>query len=164
MKRAYDAFCRIEALIAGSFLILMVLLIFGGAIARMLRMPQNWTTEAATGLFAWACFLCADIAWRRNSLMAIEVVTDRLSPGLQQALRLLNYALIVAFLTYLIWMGFKLSWTSRFRTFQGIPGMSYSWVTASLPCGAVLLLLTTISKIRAELRGEHEANRAVDVV
>lgn len=164
MKRAYDAFCRIEALIAGSFLILMVLLIFGGAIARMLRMPQNWTTEAATGLFAWACFLCADIAWRRNSLMAIEVVTDRLSPGLQQALRLLNYALIAAFLSYLIWMGFKLSWTSRFRTFQGIPGMSYSWVTASLPCGAVLLLLTTIGKIRAELRGEHEANRAVDVV
>ena len=164
MKRAYDAFCRIEALIAGSFLILMVLLIFGGAIARMLRMPQNWTTEAATGLFAWACFLCADIAWRRNSLMAIEVVTDRLSPGLQQALRLLNYALIAACLSYLIWMGFKLSWTSRFRTFQGIPGMSYSWVTASLPCGAVLLLLTTIGKIRAELRGEHEANRAVDVV
>jgi TRAP-type C4-dicarboxylate transport system permease small subunit len=164
MKRAYDAFCRIEALIAGSFLVLMVLLIFGGGIARMLRTPQNWTTEAATCLFAWACFLCADIAWRRNSLMAIEVVTDKLAPNLQQYLRLLNYALIAAFLAYLIWMGFKLTWTSRFRTFQGIPGVSYSWVTASLPFGAVLLLLTTIGKVRAQLRGEHEANRAVDVI
>jgi TRAP-type C4-dicarboxylate transport system permease small subunit len=164
MKRAYDLFCRAEALIAGSFLILMVLLIFFGGIARMLRMPQNWTTEAATCLFAWACFLCADIAWRRNSLMAIEIVTERLAPRLQQALRYLNYALIAAFLGYLIYMGFKLTWTSRFRTFQGIPGVSYSWVTASLPAGAVLLLVTTLGKLRAELRGEHDANRAIDVI
>ncbi len=164
MKRAYDAFCRIEALIAGSFLVLMVLLIFGGGVARMLRTPQNWTTEAATCLFAWACFLCADIAWRRNSLMAIEVFTDRLAPSLQSGLRMLNYALISAFLMYLIYMGFSLTWTSRFRTFQGIPGISYSWVTVSLPVGAVLLLLTTIGKVKAELRGEQQANRAVDVI
>jgi TRAP-type C4-dicarboxylate transport system permease small subunit len=164
MKRAYDLFCRAEVLIAGSFLVLMVLLIFTGGIARMLRMPQNWTTEAATCLFAWACFLCADIAWRRNSLMAIEVVTDRLAPDLQTLLRFVNYALIAAFLAYLIYMGFRLTWVSRFRTFQGIPGVSYSWVTASLPVGAVLLLLTTLSKVRAELRGERQVNRAVDVV
>ena len=164
MQRAYDLFCRAQALIAGSFLILMVLLIFGGGIARMMRMPQNWTTEAATCLFAWACFLCADIAWRRNSLMAIEIFTDRLGARARAVLRLVNLALIAAFLLYLISLGFYLTWVSRFRTFQGIPGISYSWVTASLPFGAVLLLLTTGRKIRAELRGEHESNRAVDVI
>lgn len=164
MKRAYDLFCRAEALVAGSFLMVMVLLIFVGGVSRMLRAPQNWTTEAATCLFAWACFLCADIAWRRNSLMAIEVFTDRMAPGAQAMLRWVNYALIAAFLVYLIYMGFSLTWTSRFRTFQGIPGVSYSWVTASLPFGAALLLLTTIGKMRAELRGEREANRAVDVI
>ena len=56
----------------------MVVLIFLGGVMRMLGQPINWSTDAATALFAWACFLCADIAWRNNSLMSIEVLTSRL--------------------------------------------------------------------------------------
>jgi TRAP-type C4-dicarboxylate transport system permease small subunit len=41
-----------------------------------------------------------------------------------------------------------LAWVSRARSFQGIPGVSYSWVTASLPVGAALLLATTLLKHR----------------
>ena len=51
-------------------------------------------------------------------------------------------------------MGTWLAWTSRARSFQGIPEISYSWVTMSLPVGAALLLITTRLKIRDELRGD----------
>ena len=155
---------KLEVVIAGTFLVLMVLLIFAGGVARMLHYPLNWTGDAATCLFAWACFLCADIAWRNNSLMSIDILTDRLPERLQLALRMLNYALIGIFLIYLITMGFYLSWISRIRSFQGIPAISYSWVTLSLPVGSLLLLLTTVRKVRAELRGEHAESRAVDVL
>jgi hypothetical protein len=43
-----------------------------------------------------------------------------------------------------------LAWVSRARSFQGIPEVSYSWVTASMPAGAALLLVTTLLKVRAE--------------
>ena len=155
---------KAEAVVAGTFLIGMVLLIFVGGLARLAGMPLNWTTDLATCLFAWACFLSADIAWRRNSLMAIEVVTDRLPERVQAAFRMLNYALISAFLVYLVLWGGYLSWISRIRSFQGIPGVSYTWVTMSLPVGAALMLLTTVRKAVAELRGEHAVNRAVDVM
>jgi len=164
MKKLYDGVCAVEAWVAAVFLILMVVLIFLGGVMRMLGHPINWSSDAATGLFAWACFLCADIAWRKNSLMAIEVVTSRLPAGLQQACRMINYALITAFLVYLITMGLYLSWISRVRSFQGIPEISYSWVTASLPVGAILLLITTALKVRDDLRGEVAENRAVDVL
>jgi TRAP-type transport system small permease protein len=164
MKKLYDGVCAAEAWVAAVFLILMVILIFLGGVMRMLGEPINWSSDAATGLFAWACFLCADIAWRKNSLMAIEVVTSRLPPQLQQACRMINYALIAAFLVYLTTMGLYLSWISRVRTFQGIPGVSYSWVTASLPIGALLLLITTALKVRDDLRGEVAENRAVDIL
>ena len=131
----------------------------------MLGHPINWSSDAATCLFAWACFLCADIAWRKNSLMSIEVLTNRLPANAADgAAAMLNYALITAFLVYLIVMGVYLSWISRARSFQGIPEISYSWVTMSLPVGALLLLITTALKVRAELRGEHAENRAVDVL
>ena len=164
MARFYQRLCAAEALVAAVLLILMVLLIFLGGVMRMLGTPINWSTDAATCFFAWACFLCADIAWRNNSLMSIEILMDRLPANLQSACRLLNYAIIVAFLVYLIGAGSYLSWISRVRTFQGIPGVSYSWVTLSLPVGAALLLITTMLKVRSELRGEHAESRAADVL
>jgi len=130
----------------------MVLLIFLGGVSRVLGYPLNWSTDFATAFFAWACFLCADIAWRRNTLMAIEFLPARLTPKAQRTLRLVNYGIIGAFLAYLVVMGAWLSWTSRERSFQGIPEISYSWVTASAVVGGVLLLVTTVLKIRDELR------------
>ena len=164
MREGYAFLCRAEAAIAGTFLVLMVLLIFLGGIARLAHYPLNWTTDVATCLFACACFLAADIAWRNDSMMAIEVFTNRMPANLQAAFRMLNYALIVAFLLYLISFGVYLSWVSRARSFQGIPGVSYSWVTMSLPAGALLLLMTTLGKVRAQLRGEVAENRATDVL
>jgi TRAP-type C4-dicarboxylate transport system permease small subunit len=150
--RALQILWKLEVAIAGTFLVLMVLLIFLGGVARSLHYPLNWTGDAATCLFAWACFLCADIAWRNNSLMSIDLVTERLPPKLQTAFAYLSHLIIIAFLVYAIIAGLWLSWISRTRSFQGIPEISYSWVTMSLPVGAALLLITAILKIKDERR------------
>jgi TRAP-type C4-dicarboxylate transport system permease small subunit len=148
----YERVIAAEAVLAAAFLVLMVVLIFAGGVARLLEHPINWAIDAATCFFAWACFLCADIAWRRNSLMSIEVLTRRLPQRLEQACRLVNYLIIIFFLIYVIAMGVWLSWISRERSFQGIPEVSYSWVTMSMPVGACLLLITAVLKVRAEFR------------
>ena len=152
MKVFYQKLCAAEAVLAGTLLVLMVLLIFLGGVARVLGYPLNWSTDFATAFFAWACFLCADVAWRRGGLMAIEFLPARLPPKVQKVLRLVNYAIISAFLIYLMVMGTWLAWTSRVRSFQGIPEISYSWVTASAVVGGLLLLLTTALKVRDELK------------
>jgi TRAP-type transport system small permease protein len=64
--RIYAALGKAEAVVAGTFLVAMVLLVFTGGLARLVRQPMNWTNDFATCLFAWACFLCADIAWRNG--------------------------------------------------------------------------------------------------
>jgi TRAP-type C4-dicarboxylate transport system permease small subunit len=164
MKRFYEGLCQAEAVIAGTFLMVMVGLIFLGGLARLAHHPLIWTTDVATCLFAWACFLAADIAWRRDSLMSIDLVPDRLPARARATLLMINYALIVAFLLYLISMGFYLAWVSRIRSFQGMPGVSYSLVTLSLPVGALLLLVTTLRKIKGAWRGEAVEHHSVDVL
>ena len=148
MQALYRRFCATQAALAAALLLAMVALIFLGAVARMAGHPLNWTGDMATALFAWACFLCADVAWRRNGLMAMEVVTRRLPRVAQRVLRLANHVLICAFLLYVAGYGAHLAWVSRARSFQGIPEISYSWVTMSMPVGALLLLVTTMLKIR----------------
>ncbi len=164
MRRLYEHVCAGEAWVAGALLVLMVALIFLGGVARVLGYPLNWSTDFATAFFAWACFLCADIAWRKNSLMSIEFLTSRLPEKTQKVLRLANYFIIAGFLLYLMVMGTWLAWTSRVRSFQGIPEISYSWVTMSLPVGGALLLITTILKFRDELRGVRHESHGVDVI
>ena len=159
MRAFHRLLGRGEAVIAATFLVVMVILIFAGGLARLAAVPQNWTIDVATCLFAWACFLCADIAWRRDSLMSIELMTARLPEATQRVLVLVNYALIAAFLVYVIYAGFWLSWISRARSFQGIPWVSYSLVTLAFPVGAALLLFTTALKALDTLRGAPEAGR-----
>ena len=164
MRALYRRFCAVQAVWAAAFLVAMVALIFLGGVARMAGRPLNWTGDAATALFAWACFLCADIAWRRNGLMAIELVTSRLPPLAQKVVQLLNHALICLFLLYVIGWGTWLAWVSRARSFQGIPEISYAWVTMSFPAGALMLLVTTLLKVREALQGRQVANFATDVL
>lgn len=152
MRSFHSAVGRIEVWVAGSLLVAMVLLIFGGGIARLVRMPQNWTIDFATCFFAWACFLCADIAWRRDALMSIELFTERLPPAAQRWLLHVNYVLVAGFMVYIIYAGLLLSWVSRARSFQGIPWISYSWVTMSLPVGAALILSTTLLKLHDSIK------------
>jgi len=152
MRKLYARVCTAEAFIAAALLLLMVALIFLGGVMRTLGHPINWSNDIATCLFAWACFLCADVAWRRNALMSIELVTERMPPRLRKLCAYASYAIIVAFLVYALIGGLYLSWISRARSFQGIPEISYSWVTMSMPVGAALLLITAFLKIRAEIR------------
>lgn len=152
MRRLYQRLIAAEAAAAATLLVLMVLLIFMGGVMRMAGHPINWSTDFATAFFAWACFLCADIAWRRNSLMAIELLPGLLPARARKALRLANYFVISLFLAYLAVMGAWLAWTSRARSFQGIPEISYAWVTASAAAGGLLLLVTTLLKAREEFR------------
>jgi TRAP-type C4-dicarboxylate transport system permease small subunit len=152
MQALYGWALRLEAILAGTFLLLMVGAIFLGGVARMLGHPLNWTIDLATCSFAWGCFLCANIAWRRGALMSIDLLAGRLPHGVARLVFYANHVIISLFLIYVIYAGAWLSWVSRARSFQGIPGVSYSWVTASIVVGGTLLLTTTLLKITRALR------------
>lgn len=161
MRKLYERVCAAEAWVAAALLVSMVVLIFLGGVMRMLGHPINWSGDAATCFFAWGCFLCADIAWRKNALMSIDLVTERLPDKLRRLCAYCNYVIISAFLVYVMVYGTWLSWISRARSFQGIPAISYSWVTLSMPVGALLLLITAVLKLREEIAAGAAAAAAV---
>ena len=149
MKRFYELICKYEMEIAKYALGILSLLVFVAAAARALHYPLNWAMDVATFLFAWTVFLGADAAMRLDRLFCIEVVTCKLSPKAQLYLKIINHIIIAIFLVGMIGYGLPLSYTTRFRAFQGIPGFSYSWVTLSVPIGCALMLITAILKIKA---------------
>lgn len=152
MRSFHHHLGRAEAVIAGSFLVLMVVLIFAGGVGRLTGYPLNWSGDAATALFAWACFLSADIAWRHNAFMSVDLLIDRLTPSARHALVIANHLIVLAFLAFIVVAGLWLAWISRARTFQGLPNVSYSIVTLSLPIGCALMFLTSAFKLLDHLK------------
>ena len=152
MKEIYEFICKKEMLIAKCTLGILALLVFAAAVGRFLYHPMNWAMDAATFLFAWTVFLGADAAMRLDRLFCIEVITGKLPQKAQLYLKLVNYIIIIAFLSGMIGYGLWLSYTTRLRTFQGIPGFSYTWVTLSVPFGCALMLITSVLKTRTFLR------------
>jgi TRAP-type C4-dicarboxylate transport system permease small subunit len=148
MRGFYERLCRHEMRIAQATLAVLSVLVLVAAVARTLHYPLNWAMDAATFLFAWTVFLGADAAMRLDRLFCIELLTGRLPWKVRLWLQIVNYAIIVVFLLGMIGYGLWLSYTTRLRTFQGIPGFSYTWVTLSVPFGCALMLLTAILKIR----------------
>jgi len=148
MKKIYDFICKVEVIVAQVTLVSMIILIFASVIARLLRNPINWGVDMATFLFAWSCFLSANFAWREEKLMSVDIFVKNFPEKIQKYIKLFNYFVISLFLIYLIIFGFRLSYTTRLRAFQGIPGFSYAWATLSIPVGAILLLITTSLKMR----------------
>ncbi len=148
MRNFYDLLCQFEALVARLTLWGMVILIFLAGVARLLKDPINWAVDMSTCLFAWSCFLSADVAWRENKLMNVDVLVRLYPEKLQRSVKWFNYVVLIAFFLYLIIFGLWLSSTTRERTFQGIPGFSYTWVTLSVPVGAFFLLMTAILKMK----------------
>lgn len=147
MKKLYEFICKAEMFAAKYTLWLLAILVFAAAVARTIHHPINWAVDAATFLFAWTVFFGADIALRNDKLFCIDLITAKLPRKGQLYMKIINYVIIAAFLIGMIVYGSMLSVTTRFRTFQGIPGFSYTWVTISVPLGCALMLITVVLKI-----------------
>ncbi|EGO63811.1 TRAP transporter small permease [Acetonema longum] len=156
MRRFYQYVCAAEMHIAKWALAVLTVLVIAAAVMRSIGMPIVWAIDAATFLFAWCVFLGGDIAMRNDRLVCIDVLTCRLPKKYQHYLKIINYSIIVVFLASLIAHGVKLAYTTRLRTFQGIPDVSYTWVTIAVPLGCLLMLITAILKIRNLIQNGYE--------
>ena len=148
MKKLYGYICLGELLFVKVAFVSLVLLVFIAAFTRYIGYPINWSVDMAQCLFAWCTFLAADIAMRNEKLMKVDFFVRKLPERLQVKVELLNLLIILVFLAALVGYGIWLSYTTRFRTFQGIPGFSYTWVTLSVPVGSLLMSITTVLNIR----------------
>ncbi len=155
IRRLYDYVCQAEEIISGVFLVAIMIIIFAAGFGRTIGYPIRWGMDMATFLFAWTAFFSADVALRKNRHVNVKALVCRFSEKVQYYIALLNYVIISIFLVFLIRYGITLAFSTRFRTFQGIPGFSYMWVTFSVPLGSLLLLITTILKIKELINTEQ---------
>ena len=143
---------RVEELVSRTLLALLVLLVFVPAVTRTFDRPIIWSIEIAQLLFAWLAFLGANQAMRAGAHIGVDVLTRNLPPPIRKAVALFNLGLIAAFLATLLWYGIELTFVSAARRFM-TTNLSFAFATVAAPLGAALLLLSTLGRVAAVIRG-----------
>jgi TRAP-type C4-dicarboxylate transport system permease small subunit len=151
MAKFYERLCEFEVDFSGFCLLSTVLVIFAAAIARVMGEPVTWGFDVALLLFTWGVFIGADAAFREGKMVYVDIFIERFPKSWHIPAKLTVYLVIAAFLIALVYLGFVLSVRTWHRSFQGIPALSYTWVTISVPISSLLLLVTTWRKMRSEI-------------
>ncbi|MBA7477274.1 hypothetical protein ES707_12679 [subsurface metagenome] len=153
MKKIAEFINKAELFTAAFCFAGTTFLIFIAAVARTLNHPINWSIDISLFLFSWCTFLSADVALHYDKLVSVDLLVSKFPERYKKALSISIFLTILVFLGLLAAYGSKLAYTSRSRAFQGIPKFSYTWITLSLPVGALLMIRTTIQKIKALIKG-----------
>lgn len=129
-------------------------LVFVGAVTRTMGTPLIWAVDVAQLLFVWAAVVGADVALKRNQHIEIDILVRLFPAGARRLLARAWFALIAVFLAALVWLGVELTLLNLEREL-GDAGLSYGWVTAAMPAGALLMLVTVVARLGRDLAGRE---------
>lgn len=147
MKTLYKKMCNAEMALSAICLLTTVFIIFTSALLRTIGKPIIGAWDIALLLFTWGAFLGADVAFREDKMVNVDILFNRLPGNLQKPLQLVIYLIIFIFLSALVYLGCILSVSTWHRSFQGIPGLSYTWVTISVPICSFSMIISTVIKV-----------------
>lgn len=164
MGKLYKKICAAEMYIAVFCLSLSVTAIFFSAVLRTVKMPIRWGLDIALLLFTWSTFLGADIAFRHKALVRVDMLINRFPGGLRKIFELLVYLCMLAAIGFMLIYGIKLTIITRARVFQGLPALSYSWVSASVPVSMFFMLITALTQIYQTFFKRNPANNKDGVI
>lgn len=158
MNSMYRKLCKVEVGLAIICLLITVFTLTAAALMRSLGTPINWALDIALLSFAWCAFLGGSIAFREGEFVEVDFVFRKFPASVQRIVEVLIYAAIFAFLCMLIYLGTVLSISTWNRSFQGIPALSYTWITLSIPVTALLMVVTLFVKIYKKATNSETSN------
>jgi TRAP-type C4-dicarboxylate transport system permease small subunit len=146
----YTLWCKIEETLTGIGFLSLIGLVFLSAILRFLRFSVSWNIDLAMLMLAWTSFLGADIAWRNNQIIGVDLFTRKLPRRVKQSIEILIYVIILIGLILISFFGIRLAWSERLARFQSMQ-IPYFLVTSSLIIASLSMILTTIQKLRHQI-------------
>ena len=150
LKKTYRFICKLEEKAISIFLCAMTVLLLISAIGRVVGHPSYWAVDISLLLFAWGAFLGADAGIRKNRLINVDFLTSKMPLEIQKTIAVTWSVVIILFLAVLIAYGVTLCISNDKRQIQNIT-LSYSYVTASLPVSAFLMIISTAIRLYRQI-------------
>ncbi|MBL8350841.1 MAG: TRAP transporter large permease subunit [Burkholderiaceae bacterium] len=137
----------ITELPAAALVMAEIVILGGGAFARYaLHAPIPWTDELASILFLWLAMLGSCIALRRGAHMQLTTFVKDLSPERRAWVDALGLCLVVGFLLMLVGPAWE-RLHEELEVSTPVLEISEGWRAAAVCVGAVLMLVTAVTRL-----------------
>ncbi len=147
-SRGLDRLTFVLAVPLGAFFLGIV---FANVLARyVFSAPILGSVEYARIAFVWATFIGAAMAVRRRSHIRLEFLAERLPLRVQRLLSVLLWLLIIAFLAFVAYQGWRLTGRVQ-RTFFPASGISQIYLYLPLPLSAAVMLVHALAHLFRDL-------------
>ena len=141
LKKIYEKFCKLEQWIAMALLAGITVLVFVSAMMRTIGFPLNWAQDAALIMFAWLSFIGGDIALHSTGLIGVDMIVTHFPKKVQKVIDIVFKVIMLIFLAVMVYYGFQYVKTGYKRLITTL-NVSYAYVTASVPVGALLMIIS----------------------
>ena len=149
------AISRLDIIISGLALTLIVFLTLAGALSRrFLNQPFVWLEEIQLFLEVWVVFLGAGAAFRTGSHVAIEVVVDALPEKAKKVIDVIISVVVILTLGYLLLqsIGYVQLFIKSERTTSMLQ-IPYYLIYGVMPFSCVLMIVNYLYVFINRLRG-----------
>jgi TRAP-type C4-dicarboxylate transport system permease small subunit len=104
----------------------------------------SWYEEIAKILMLWLTFVAAPLALPAGGHVAVEILPGALPRRARHALVAATLAVVAVLAGWLVWYGAAFAWNGRLQVSPTVGEISMTWIFASMPVGALLILLTAV--------------------
>jgi len=142
---------RVEFACAACLLAAVVILVGAASVARAMGSPIIWSIEVAQLLFLWLCIFAIDLAFQHERHFGISLVLDNVPLVGRKAIEILNLAVMIGLLLYLM----RFAWKNTILMHPRLDGALQtpgSYFHASMVVGFALLIRTLTVKLIDRLR------------
>ena len=153
-KNEYRKYLKVDYIIAGLSISLLVLLTVFGVVRRyVFNNPITWLEEAQMILIVWGVFFGGSVAFRKRSHVAIEILVDAMPGHLKRLFHVMIYFVTIFVLAFMVIQGFsyisKMATIGRVTSVLQIP---VQYIYLAFPLGAGFMLIHFMVTEGRELR------------
>ncbi|HEV2187570.1 MAG TPA: TRAP transporter small permease [Stellaceae bacterium] len=142
IRRAMDALYRLCAIVAGSALVLITIVVPWGVFTRyVLHSAASWPEPMAILLSVVLTFFGAAMCYRSGIHMRVTVLRDALPPIGQRAVDLIGEALMILISLFMIIWGGRLCAATWHQVIAEFPTLSVGITYLPIPIGGLITLL-----------------------
>ncbi len=155
LKKFLKVISRLDVIISGLALTLIVFLTLAGALSRrFLNQPFVWLEEIQLFLEVWVVFLGAGVAFRNGSHVAVEIIVEALPEKLQKVFDVIITLVVVVTLGYLLLqsIGYVQLFINSERTTSMLQ-IPYYLIYGVAPFSCVLMIVNYLYVFINRMRG-----------
>lgn len=103
----------------------------------------SWSEELARYLLVWVSFFGASVAMRRGEHLSIDLLQEKLTPGLRRGAVFIAEGLVLTFWIFVIYYGVRYAVENMNQFATALP-IAYGQVYIAIPLGAALMALQSV--------------------